>query len=104
MLVLDSHWMPREMPETAEATKAMVSTAMMTTRTPLPTSPAQPRISTPEPICSAPRPSEAAEPNSVAKMASTSMTLPAGPLVRRSPSSGAKAALISCLRPRRKVP
>ena len=31
MLMLDSHWMPRSMPETAEATNAQVSTAMMTT-------------------------------------------------------------------------
>ena len=31
MLMLDSHWMPRSMPETAEATKAQVSTAMMIT-------------------------------------------------------------------------
>jgi hypothetical protein len=104
MLTLDSHWMPRATPETAEATKAAVSTTMMPTSSPLPTLPAQPRISTPLPICSAPSPSEAAEPNSVAKMASTSMTLPTGPSARRCPSSGANAALISCRRPRRNVP
>ena len=58
----------------------------------------------PLPICSAPSPSEAAEPKRVAKMARTSMTLPAGPSVRRRPNSGSNAELISCLRPRRKVP
>jgi hypothetical protein len=104
MLMVDSHWMPLAMPETAEATKAAVSTTMIATMTPLPTSPAHPRISIPLPICSAPSPREAAEPNSVAKMARTSMTLPAGPSVRRLPSSGSNAALINCLRPRRKVP
>ena len=104
MLVLDSHWIPRSMPETAEATNAAVRIAMIATRTPLPTSPAQPRISTPLPICRAPRPREAADPNSVAKMARTSMTRPAGPAARRSPSSGTKTELISCRRPRRKVP
>ncbi|GAB3355488.1 hypothetical protein GCM10027300_23940 [Modestobacter lapidis] len=91
-------------PETAEATNAAVSTAMIATIRPLPTVPAQPRISTPLPICRAPRPSEAADPKRVAKMARTSMTLPAGPAARRSPISGMNAALISCRRPRRKVP
>src|SRR3712207_8972510 len=95
MFVVASHWMPRAMPETAETTKAAVRTAITTTSRPLPASPTQPRISTPLPICSAPSPSEAAEPNSVAKMASTSMVLPAQPSVRRRPNSGAKAELRS---------
>ena len=100
MLTLDSHWMPLAMPETAEATKAAVSSAMIATRTPFPTLPAQPRISRPLPICSAPRPSDAAEPNRVAKIARMSMTLPQPPLAWR-PSSGSKAAEISCRRPLR---
>jgi hypothetical protein len=104
MLVLDSHWIPLATPETAEATNAAVSTAMIATSTPLPTLPAQPRISIPLPICRAPRPSEAAEPNRVAKIARTSMTRPAGPSARRRPMSGRNAALISWRRPRRKVP
>jgi hypothetical protein len=95
MLMLDSHWIPRSTPETAEATNAAVRTAMIPTSTPLPTLPAQPRISTPLPICSAPRPREAADPNSVAKMARTSMIRPAGPVARRSPSNGMNAELIS---------
>ena len=40
----------------------------------------RPTMSRPLRICRAPRPSEAAEPNSVAKIASMSMTLPPGPL------------------------
>lgn len=104
MLIVDSHWMPRATPDTAEATNAAVRTAMIATRTPLPTSPSQPRISTPLPICSAPSPSEAADPNSVAKMARTSIIFPARPSVRPRRNSGANAALTSCGRPRRKVP
>ncbi len=104
MLMLDSHWMPLATPDTAEATNATVSTAMMVTSRPVPVSPSQPAARSPLPICSAPRPSEAAEPNRVAKMASTSMVLPAGPRTRLVPSSGANAALISWLRPRRKLP
>ena len=37
MLMLDSHWMPLATPETAEAMKQTVSTAMTATSTPLPT-------------------------------------------------------------------
>jgi len=51
----------------------------------------------------APRPSDAAEPNSVAKIAQLSMIRPPGPSARL-PSSGRKAALISCGRPGRYEP
>ena len=104
MLMLDSHWMPFSMPVTAEAMNAAVSTAMMPTRTPLPTLPIPPTISRPLPICRAPRPSEAAEPKSVAKIARMSMTRPAGPSARRLPISDVNAELISCGRPLRKTP
>ena len=104
MLMFESHWMPFSTPETAEAMKAAVRTAMTPTSTPLPTLPMPPTISRPQPICRAPRPSEAAEPKSVAKMASMSMTRPAGPSARRLPISEVKAELISCGRPLRKVP
>ena len=66
----------------------------------LPATPMPPTISSPLRIWSAPRPSEAAEPKRVAKIASMSMTLPAGPWARE-PSSGSKAALISWTRPLR---
>ena len=99
MLMLDSHWMPLATPDTADATNAAVSTAITPTSTPFPVLSSQPRIYTPEPICKAPRPSEAADPNSVAKIASPSISLPIGPSVRR-PSSGAKAELMSWERPR----
>ena len=64
---------------------------MIATSTGVPTVPNQPLNFRPLPICRAPRPSEAAEPNSVAKMARMSMSLPIGPSVL-DPSSGAKAA------------
>ena len=100
MLTLDSISTPREMPLTAERMKQMVSTTMMMTRRLAPALSTQPLNSMPAPICSAPRPSEAAEPKSVAKIASMSMTLPHGPLAR-DPISGSNAALISCSRPLR---
>ena len=46
--------------------------------------------SRPPVICRAPRPSEVAEPKSVAKMATTSIALP-GPSVARRPSRGPNA-------------
>lgn len=104
MLVLDSHWMPFSTPDTAEKMKQMVSTTMISTSTVLVTSSAQPTILAPEAICSAPRPSEVAEPKSVAKMAKMSMTLPTGPLTWRLPMSGSKTALIVRPRPLRKTP
>ena len=100
MLMLDSHWMPLATPETADRTNAAVSTAMIATSTALPTSPTPATISSPLLICSAPRPSEAAEPNSVAKIASMSITWPPGPCAWR-PRSGSNAAEISCTRPLR---
>lgn len=100
MLMLDSHWMPRAMPETADSTNAAVSTAMMMTRIVLPVSPIPPTICSPLRICNAPSPREAADPNRVAKIASMSMTLPHAPFAR-APSSGSKAELISCRRPLR---
>ena len=104
MLMLDNHWMPLATPETALRMNATVSSAMTPTSTPLPTLPMPAMICTPLPICRAPRPSEAAEPNSVAKIASMSMTRPAVPVARFSPSSGMNAELISCERPRRNTP
>ena len=101
MLVLDSHWIPFSMPDTAEKMKAMVSRAMMATSTPLPTLPMPPTISSPLPICSVPRPSDAAEPKRVAKMARMSITRPAGPSARRLPMRDVNAELISCGRPLR---
>jgi hypothetical protein len=102
MLMFESHWMPLAMPVTAEATNAMVSTTMMPTSSASPTA-GTPLSCNPAPICSAPRPSEAADPNSVAKIARMSTSLPKPPSVCRSPSSGANAELISCRRPRRNV-
>ena len=103
MLMFESHWMPRATPETAETTKHAVRMVMIPTRMPLPTSPNPPTICSPLLICSAPIPSDAAEPKSVAKIASMSMTLPAGPSAWR-PISGLNAELISWERPLRKTP
>ena len=104
MFVLDSHWMPFSMPETAEAMNAAVSTAITPTSRPFPTLPMPATISRPLPICRAPSPSDAAEPKSVAKMARMSMTRPAGPSARRRPINPENAELISCGRPLRNVP
>ena len=100
MLMFDSHWMPLATPDTAEKMKAMVSTTMMPISTTLLPDPMPATMSSPLEICSAPRPSDAAEPNSVAKIASMSMTLPHPPFAR-SPISGSNAALINCSRPLR---
>ena len=104
MLMLDSHWMPLATPDTAEATKAIVRIAMMATSNVVPTESMNPPAMSPPPICSAPRPREAADPNRVAKIARMSMARPNTPSVPRAPSSGWNAELISCRRPRRKVP
>ena len=101
MLMLDSHWMPRATPDTADSTKQIVSTTMISTSTVVPNELIQPASCIPVRICNAPMPSEAAEPNSVANSASTSISRPIGPSTRRLPSSGRNAELISWLRPRR---
>ena len=90
-LALDRYLMPLSTPDTAETTKQSVSTAItMTARVSLP--PPSPKTSSMPPvICSAPRPSEVAVPNSVAKIARTSMALP-GPPATLSPRSGRNAA------------
>jgi hypothetical protein len=103
MLVLDSHWIPLATPDTADTTKAAVRTAMMPIRTALPVGPMPATISRPVRICRAPRPSDVADPNRVAKMAKMSMTLPRPPLAR-SPRMGSNAAEISCSRPLRYTP
>ena len=86
MFKLLSHWIPRCTPETADRTKARVSTAMIATATPFDDSTPH-RKSRPLLICSAPRPSDVALPNSVAKIARMSIDLPIGPFTR-SPISG----------------
>ena len=68
--------MPFSTPETADATKAAVSTAMIATSRPVPVFSIQLSSWMPLPICRAPRPSEAAEPKRVAKMARMSMIRP----------------------------
>lgn len=73
ILVLDSHWMPFSTPEIAEKTNATVRTAMIRTSSPVPVLSRQFSSWNPLPIWSAPRPSDAAEPKSVAKMARMSM-------------------------------
>ena len=82
MLMFESDWTSFSTPETAERMKQTVSTTMIAMSTPSPTLPMPVTISRPEPICRAPRPSEVAEPKSVAKIAKMSMTRPAGPFAR----------------------
>ncbi len=104
MLMFDSHWMPFSTPETAEATKAAVRIAMMMTRTGEETSDMMPADSMPPPIWMAPKPSEQAEPNRVARIARMLMILPPIPLTARSPNSGVNIDENSCERPRRNEP
>ena len=85
--------MPFSTPETAETTKQAVRTAITATASVLLPPPSPNTSSMPPVICRAPRPSEVAEPNSVAKIATTSMALP-GPWLARSPSSGRNVAEI----------
>ena len=104
MLMFDSSWMPLDTPETAERMKQIVSTTMITTSRVVPTFSMKPPAVSPPPICRAPRPSEAAEPRSVAKIARMSTARPNAPSARLRPNSGMNAELISCGRPRRNVP
>ena len=103
MLMFDSHWMPLATPDTAEAMKQIVSTTMISTSSVVLVCPIHPAACMPDWICRVPRPSEAAEPNSVANSARMSISLPIGPSALRLPISGRNTALISCLRPRRKL-
>ena len=89
-LALESHLMPFSTPLTAEITKQAVRTAITTVASDLLPSPRPNTSSIPPVICRAPRPSEVAEPKSVAKIATTSMALP-GPCLARAPRSGVKA-------------
>src|SRR5690606_2358301 len=87
-LMFDSHWMPRSIPETAEATNAAVSTAMMITSTGEETEGMMPADWMPPPIWMAPSPREQADPNSVARIARMLMTRPPVPLTTLSPKIG----------------
>ena len=77
---------------------------MMMTRIGEETSDMMPADSMPPPIWIAPRPSEQAEPKSVARIARMLMTLPPAPLTARSPKSGVNIDENSWERPRRKEP
>ena len=68
--------MPFSTPDTADSTKQSVSTAITATASDLLPPPLPKTSSMPPVIWSAPRPSEVAEPNSVAKIATTSIALP----------------------------
>jgi hypothetical protein len=73
---------------------------MISTRAPLPRGPIPPTISRPLLIWRAPRPSDVAEPKSVAKIAKMSISFPKPPPACR-PRMGEKAAEISWRRPLR---
>ena len=90
-LALDRYLMPLSTPDTADTTKHAVSTAItMTARVSSPP-PSPKTLSMPPVIWRAPRPSEVAVPNRVAKIARTSMALP-GPPATLSPRSGRNVA------------
>ena len=75
-LALERNLMPFSTPETAESTKQGVRTAITATASVLLPPPWSNTSSMPPVICRAPRPSEVAEPNRVAKIATTSIALP----------------------------
>jgi hypothetical protein len=78
--VLAIHWMPLCTPEMAESMNAAVRIAMTTIASPTASRPPKPNMAfRPWLICSAPNPSEVADPNSVANIARMSMVLPIGP-------------------------
>ena len=91
-LALERYFTPRSMPVTAETTKHSVRNPITATARVLLSPPSPKTLSMPPVICSAPSPSDVAEPNSVAKIAITSIALPIGPAAR-SPSSGRKVPL-----------
>ena len=104
MLMLDSHWMPFSTPETAEATNATVSTAMMSdqqTGADL-VHPAQLRESAADLQGAEAQRGGGAEER---WRRSPGCRWPGrrAPLACFSPMSGVKTALIVCRRPRRKV-
>ena len=103
MLNFDMICTPRATPDIAEARYPMASTPMTVSMTPRPGSAIIPVARKPSAIWEAPRPSDIAVPKTVAKMASTSMSLPNQPRARRSPMSGVHAAEMSCGRPMRNV-
>ncbi|SKF62323.1 Uncharacterised protein [Mycobacteroides abscessus subsp. abscessus] len=99
MLMFERRWMPFSMPATAEATNAAVSTAITTTSRMVVDCSTMPLASRPPPICSAPRPRDAADPNSVAMMARMLISRPPQPFTARSPNSEVYIELNSCARP-----
>ena len=103
MLSFDMICTPRATPDIADTRYPMDSTPMTAGITPTPGSAMTPVARKPSEICDAPSPSDMAVPKTVAKIASTSMSLPSQPRARRSPMSGAHAAEISCGRPIRNV-
>ncbi len=76
MLMLESHWMPLATPETAESDEGEGQDGDDATSRVVPTVSLNQPAMRPLPICRAPRPSEVAEPNRVAKIARMSMALP----------------------------
>ena len=104
MLKLEMYWMPLLTPDNAETRNARPSTMMMPSISHVPGFSTRPVCSRPAEICRTPRPSDAAVPKTVAKIARTSMSLPRNPSALRTPMSGMNAAEISWRRPRRYVP
>nr|WP_236824785.1 hypothetical protein [Blastococcus sp. MG754426] len=99
-LAVESHLIPRLMPDSAEIRNRTVTTAMIASCTPEPM--AMPSLSefSPPLICAAPRPSEVATPNTVATTATVSTAVPSGPSTR-SPRTGRSAPLMVAFQPRR---
>ena len=103
MFALESHWMPLDTPDIADSKNARVRTVTMPMVSLVDGLSTKPEASSPELICSAPRPREQAVPKMVANTAKPSMSLPSHPLAAFSPISGMNALDNSCFRPSRNV-
>ena len=101
MLPLESHWMPRSTPETADTMNSAVTTTMMMIAMVVVWGTPQMKLS-PLFICRAPRPRDVHDPNRVAKIARMSSVLP-GHLSTLSPRIGRNAELTRLGAPLRKV-
>ena len=96
---LDSHLMPLPSPVTTETIASAVMPAIRRTCTSEEES-TTPRVSRPALICSTPKPSDVATPNSVPTTATTSTRSPTRPRTR-SPNNGSSAQRMETGRPRR---
>ena len=99
--MFESHFMPRETPESTDHSTKQVTTPMIAYSIQWLSSAITPSACRPALIWVTPRPSEVATPNTVPTSAITSIALPHPPRVAFSPMSGSSAQRTASGRPRR---